>query len=116
METTRVSTPISQANSFPDQVLIESMVRRNRSVVIEWRPSVFSLCKTNSHPAAPDGWVVTDEASGLLRGGLGGRLAEVVVVGHLAVDHVVLLPLHRALRELLLRLDDFLEHGGVHLL
>src|ERR1700674_77422 len=47
--------------------------------------------------------------SGLLPGF--GVLAELVVVGHAPVDDDVLFPLHRALGELLLGLDDLREHG-----
>src|ERR1022692_1862858 len=50
---------------------------------------------------------VTKQGSGLLP----GRLAEVMVVRHGPADDDVLFPLHRALGELLLRVDDFLEQG-----
>src|SRR5262245_55500581 len=73
------------------------------------RWALMALKKRPAIRLAPDGW----------RGGRGSPrtlarlLGEVVVVRHAPADVGVEVPLHRALGELLLRLDDLLEQRVV---
>src|SRR5690348_14659273 len=94
---------ISHATALPVHVLMWSAVMR--TLWIFMAGSGLSR-KMGTKNEAPPGWMVPRAARsglGLLRGRLAARaLAEVVVVGHGAIHHHVLLPLHRALRELLL--------------
>src|SRR3954471_4971188 len=101
----------SQAQVLPAQVLISSIT--SSSFCINQRRSYRCAPQIKTPSGFADGVGRSSQRLGLFRSRL---LAEVVVVGHAAVHHHVLLPFHRALGKLLLRFDDFLEERRVHLL
>src|SRR2546421_5437599 len=102
-----VSATMSHENARPTKVL--TLSTNSRTFCMRLTP----LLKHKHHPAiVPDGvwhYLTCRWRSGFLFRRPCRLLAEVVVVGHAAVHVVVQVPLHRALGELLLRLNDLVE-------
>src|SRR5438874_8152533 len=111
MQTTLISTIISHAVALPTQVLMPSIVCRKLWTLMGCDRSARGIDSTKHHPGrAPDGALLfrafSSAASDLLGRAVG---APIMVIGHLAAHHRVLLPLRRPLGECELRLQDFLE-------
>ena len=96
-----MSATISQENDWPTKVLSLSIARSSFCIL--------SACSKKSAIRTAPGWLtaIPRNSSSLLGSSLLG--SEEVAHGHAAADVGVLVPLHRALGERLLRCDDFLE-------
>src|SRR4051794_16292871 len=113
MQTTLIRTIISQAVALPTQVEMPSIVCRRPWTLMgcgrsERRREKQDRYNTRHRPdyVPDDALPAFISASELLGRRVG---SEIVVVGHAAAHHRVLLPLRRALCEFDLRLDDLLE-------
>src|SRR6185369_11204975 len=112
MQTALIRTIISHAVALPTQVLMPSMVCRKLWTLMGGAivRREGSIIQSTIRVARPKGALLfraySSAASDLLGRAVG---APIMVIGHLAAHHRVLLPLRRALGEGELRLQDLLE-------